>query len=93
MRYAPGLLPSMAYTSSEKFLQQNEKQLSGRDVEPESIEPADCNGLKEDCDKEREASRVVLQQVEDVEPALSCAMFSNSHPDCLTGVTQVIATA
>ena len=60
----------MAYTSSEKFLQQNEKQLSVRDVEPESIEPADCNGLKEDCDKEREASRVVLQQVEDVEPAL-----------------------
>ena len=39
-------------------------------VEPESIEPADCNGLKEDSDKEGEAGRVVLQQVEDVEPAL-----------------------
>ena len=62
----------MAYTSSEKFLQQNGEQFSGRDwnVEPESIEPADCNGLKEDGDKEGEAGRIVLQQVEDVEPAL-----------------------
>ena len=39
-------------------------------VEPESIEPADCNGLKEDGDEKGEAGRVVLQQVEDVEPAL-----------------------
>ena len=46
--------------------------VNGRDwnVEPESIEPADCNGLKEDGDKEGEAGRIVLQQVEDVEPAL-----------------------
>ena len=39
-------------------------------VKPESIEPADCNCLKEDGDEEREAGRVVLQKVEDVEPAL-----------------------
>ena len=39
-------------------------------VEPESIEPADCNGLKEDGDEKGEAGRVVLQQVEDVEPVL-----------------------
>ena len=40
------------------------------DLKPESIEPADCDGLKEDGDEEGEAGRVVLQQVEDVKPTL-----------------------
>ena len=42
----------------------------GNYLKPESIEPADGDGLKEDGDEEGEAGRVVLQQVEDVKPTL-----------------------
>ena len=45
-------------------------KMIGNYLKPESIEPADSDGLKEDGDEEGEAGRVVLQQVEDVEPTL-----------------------
>ena len=60
---------------------------------PESIEPADCNGLCEDCDEEGEAGCVRFQQVEDVETALYLSFFDFNSFWPLTGVTQVIATA
>ena len=96
----PGRLPSMAYTSSEKFLRTTISDhgrhqpfldhitLIHRTIKiitterantlrhkhwqclPESIEPADCDGLCEDCDEEGEAGCVRFQQVEDVETAL-----------------------
>ena len=47
-------------------------------VEPESIKPADGNGLEEDGDEEGEAGRVVLQQVEDVEPALQGGLIGHA---------------
>ena len=61
---------------------------------PESIEPADCDGLCEDCDEEGEAGCVRFQQVEDVETALYLNFIDFFRFFFyFTGVTQVIATA
>ena len=57
----------------------------GNDLKPESIEPADSDGLKEDGDEEGEAGRVVLQQVEDVKPTLSGGKCHVSVHDVLYG--------